>query len=55
MIASPRSSRLFLGLASHDLDLLRLHRLGVVQAKVDVLYDKCPDLVTEAIDIEVAL
>lgn len=45
-----------LGLASHNLDLLRLKLLCVViKFEIDVLDDKSPDLVAEPVHVEMSL
>ena len=44
-----------LGVAAHDLDLLGLDGLVVVQLEVDVLDQERPHIVTEAVRVEVAL
>jgi hypothetical protein len=48
----PRS----LAIAAYDLDLIRLHRLGrVIHLEGNILDQKGPDFVAEAVGIEVAL
>lgn len=50
-----RSLSLLLALASNDLDFLGFNIVGIIQLELDVLDDERPDLVTEAVGVEVSL
>ena len=50
-----RSLRLLLALASDDLDSLGLDIVRVIQLELDVLDNEGPDLVAEAVGIEMSL
>ena len=53
-VPSLRISRL-LRIAAHDLDLIRLHRVLIVQLEIDILDQKCPDIIAEAVGIQMTL
>lgn len=44
-----------LGVAAHDLDLIRCDIILIVQLEVDILDEERPDFVAEAVGIEMAL
>ena len=50
-----RSLRLLLALAGDDLDSLGLNIVRVVQLEFDVLDNEGPDLVAEAVGVEMSL
>lgn len=50
-----RSLRLLLALAGDDLDSLGLDVVRVVQLELDVLDNEGPDLVAEAVGVEMSL
>ena len=45
----------FLCIAAHDLDLLRLDIVLIIELEVDVFDKKCPNFVTEAVCVQVTL
>lgn len=44
-----------LRITAHNLDLLRRHSVLIIQLKVDVLDQKCPYFIAEAVGVKMAL
>lgn len=53
---SQQTTLLFLlALARNDFDSIRLDCMGIIQLKIDVFDDECPDLVTESVGVKMSL